>query len=355
MITDATIAVLDACNARCVMCDIWQHKDKDYLKPEEYRRLPATLKHVNVGGGEPFMRKDLPELLWVIKETCPNVRMVLSTNGFQPRVVEKMISKMPEVAIRVSLDGVGALHDQVRRIKDGYNKVLETIQILKTAGVKDLGIGATASKVNQHRFYEIKELADRLGVQFTCAVVHNSETTFGNHAEIEAEVPVIKPELEKIKDSFLDSAKPKDWARGYFVDTLIDYLDRKPRPLPCTAADNFFFLQSNGDVYPCNILNIKMGNIRQETVEEILARHQKTKEACSKCNQCWMICTVVPILRKNPSKPLAWVIKNKLAYELNRLTNGKKNGKCQEPVQVNAAEVSAKAKQKLEEVETIEV
>ena len=354
MITDATIAVLDACNARCVMCDIWQHRDKDYMKPEEYRRLPSTLKHVNIGGGEPFMRKDLPELLWAIKETCPQVRMVLSTNGFQPRVVEKMILQMPEIAVRVSLDGVGALHDQVRRIKDGYNKVMETIQILKTAGVKDLGIGATASKVNQHRFYEIKKLADRLKVEFTCAVVHNSETTFGNHSDIEAEVPVVRPELVKIKESFLASAKPKDWARGYFVDTLIDYLDKKPRPLPCTAADNFFFLQSNGDVYPCNILNLKMGNIREETVEEIFARNQKIKEDCAKCNQCWMICTVVPILRKNPAKPLAWVVKNKLAYQLNKLTNGKENGNYHQPVQAEVPQTCASEDAKMEEVETIE-
>jgi len=355
MITDATIAVLDACNARCVMCDIWQHKDKDYLQPEEYRRLPSSLKHVNIGGGEPFMRKDLPELLWVIKETCPQVRMVLSTNGFQPRVVEKMIPKMPEVAIRVSLDGVGALHDQVRRIKDGYNKVLETIQILKTAGVKDLGIGATASKVNQDRFYEIKKLADRLKVQFTCAVVHNSETTFGNHSEIEAEVPVVKPELEKIRDSFLGSGKPKDWARGYFVDTLIDYLDKKPRPIPCTAADNFFFLQSNGDVYPCNILNLKMGNLREETVEEIFARNQEIKADCAKCNQCWMVCTVVPLLRKNPVKPLAWVAKNKIAYQLGKLKNGQNGGPPESPASSTKVTAPRASEPEVEEVETIEV
>jgi MoaA/NifB/PqqE/SkfB family radical SAM enzyme len=250
---------------------------------------------------------------------------------------------------------VGALHDEVRRIKDGYNKVLETIQILKTAGVKDLGIGATASKVNQHRFYEIKELADRLGVQFTCAVVHNSETTFGNHFDIEAEVPVVRPELVKIKDSFLASSKPKDWARGYFVDTLIDYLDRKPRPVPCTAADNFFFLQSNGDVYPCNILNIKMGNIREETVEQIFARHQKTKEACSKCNQCWMVCTVVPLLRKNPTKPLAWVVKNKIKYELGKSTHGHQNGQGSRPIQAELPSVSAPKKVEMEEAETIVV
>jgi MoaA/NifB/PqqE/SkfB family radical SAM enzyme len=353
MITDATIAVLDACNARCVMCDIWQHKDKNYLMPEEYRRLPSTLKHVNIGGGEPFMRKDLPELLWVIKETCPQVRMVLSTNGFQPRVVEKMIAKMPEIAIRVSLDGVGALHDEVRRIKDGYNKVLETIQILKTAGVKDLGIGATASKVNQHRFYEIKELADKLKVQFTCAVVHNSETTFGNHTEIEAEVPVVKPELEKIRNSFLVSGKPKDWARGYFVDTLIDYLDKKPRPIPCTAADNFFFLQSNGDVYPCNILNLKMGNLREERIEEIFARNQKIKSDCAKCNQCWMICTVVPLLRKNPVKPLAWVAKNKLAYQLGKPSNGKNGSSAVSSPSPNPVTEVKSATPELEEVETL--
>ncbi len=56
---DAVIAVTYRCNARCAMCGIWKSQPGPDLPPEVYRKLPSSLRDVNLTGGEPFLRDDL--------------------------------------------------------------------------------------------------------------------------------------------------------------------------------------------------------------------------------------------------------------------------------------------------------
>ena len=60
MPVDAVLAVTYRCNARCTMCGIWSSKPVAELPPAAYARLPASLRDVNLTGGEPFLRDDLP-------------------------------------------------------------------------------------------------------------------------------------------------------------------------------------------------------------------------------------------------------------------------------------------------------
>jgi len=48
---EAVIAVTLKCNARCVMCNIWKNKPIGEVKPEFYRKLPSSLKEINITGG----------------------------------------------------------------------------------------------------------------------------------------------------------------------------------------------------------------------------------------------------------------------------------------------------------------
>jgi hypothetical protein len=38
---------------------------------------------------------------------------------------------------------------------------------------------------------------------------------------------------------------------------------------PCSAGFNYFFIRSNGDVYPCPLIRVKLGNIKQSRVEDL--------------------------------------------------------------------------------------
>ena len=79
--TDAIIAVTYKCNSKCVMCDILKKPVCEEIDVHSYTKLPSSLKYINVSGGEPFLRKNLPEVITVLNETCNNPRIGISTNG----------------------------------------------------------------------------------------------------------------------------------------------------------------------------------------------------------------------------------------------------------------------------------
>lgn len=68
----------------------------------------------------------------------------------------------------------------------------------------------------------------------------------------------------------------------------------KERFLPCTAGSKSFFLDSTGNIYPCLIMDHKLGNIREESFETIWESNKayEAREIVSnlKCPTCWLEC-----------------------------------------------------------------
>ena len=164
----AFLAVTLLCNSRCVMCDIWQNKGLDYLPLEIYRKLPDSLEMIDITGGEPFLRPDIPELAAVLHETCPKARLLITTHGFMTEKIENQLEALlkadPGIAFRVSLDGLGKVHEEIRRIPQAFEKVLETLALLQKNGVKDLGIIFTLMKQKRGDIVNISSLSGLIGI-----------------------------------------------------------------------------------------------------------------------------------------------------------------------------------------------
>jgi MoaA/NifB/PqqE/SkfB family radical SAM enzyme len=312
----AVIAVTLGCNSRCKTCDIWMIKPEGEMQPDDYRRLPRSLTHLNVSGGEPFLRDDLPAIVRAMHETVPRARIVFSTNGILPdRIVGLMgeIRKdVPEAAVRISIDGVGEAHDETRGVPGNYDRCLETMEGLRRIGVSDLGVSATASQHNPGEVARVQELAIELGVEFVVGVAHSSPTYFGDQVGSAADPAATAHELARIRDRELGSRSVKKWFRAYFTDGLIDQLEGRRRRMPCYAIELHFYLDPHGNVYPCNARQERLGNLLEHTYEELVARNQELLEDVRRCHDCWMSCTVSPGMRQHPWKPALWVLGAKL-------------------------------------------
>ncbi|EKD42897.1 MAG: radical SAM protein, partial [uncultured bacterium] len=120
---DCVLALTYNCNARCNMCDIWKIKNSPELTLEDVSKLPSSLRDVNLSGGEPFLRRDLPEIVAAVRKACPKARMVISTNGFLTPVIDKAMDKIlqiaPDIGVAISIDGIGEMHNTVRGIPGG--------------------------------------------------------------------------------------------------------------------------------------------------------------------------------------------------------------------------------------------
>jgi radical SAM protein with 4Fe4S-binding SPASM domain len=315
---DAVLAVTYRCNARCVMCDIWKDYPPDVLQPSDYDRLPTTLKYVNISGGEPFLRNDLPEIIRVVLRRSPQAQIVISTNGFLPNRVKNQMAEIvefcPQIGIGFSVDGLDETHLKIRGIAGGFQKIMESIQICHDLGVTNMRLAFTASRDNIGDFRKVYELANEMGMEFTCGVAQDSSHYFRRQGNITVENEPLRQELEYIVSSELRSNSPKRWLRAYFESGLYDFAAGGSRLQRCSAGSSFFFMDSYGNIYPCNVLDEPMGNLREQTFEEIWFSKDadKTRDVVAGCpNGCWMVCTARTSMLENKGEVLGWIAKNK--------------------------------------------
>ena len=299
------------------MCNIWQLPPSEELSPADYRRLPPTLRDVNITGGEPFLRDDLVEVVHTIDEHCRRPRIVISTNGLQRRRImhaaPELVKIGRHVGIAVSLDGIGEQHDEIRGVKGGFEKVIETLTQLRTIGYRNVRVAFTAQRSNIKHLGAVYDLSRQFGYQFTTSVAQNSEFYFFTDENQRVEAAELENELTYVMRKELRSWNPKKWLRAYFYAGVLRYNAVGERILGCLAGRDSFFMDPDGTVYPCLTLNRPMGNLREQAFEEIWSGQaaEGIRRAVRTCGEpCWMICTVRASLKRNPSKPVKWIVGN---------------------------------------------
>ena len=303
-------AITYKCNAKCDFCDIWRSEETSELPLEYYKKLPR-MNAVNITGGVPFMRKDIVDVVNIFDQISD--RILISTNGLMTERIVDLVKKMPPVAVRISIDGIQKTHDMIRGIPGCFNKSMNTLNRLKSEGLKDLGISFTINDYNYKDLLSVYKLSEEIGVQFTTTVVHSSDVYFGHDKSRLKKRNEIKNEIHKLVNKHLRSKVPKQWVRAYFVDGLVDYVDQNIRRLTCTAGRNFFYLDPTGQVHACHLINRPLGNIREDTFEDIISSGRKKMMISANCHiNCWMVCTSKSDFKANIFKVSKWIIINKM-------------------------------------------
>src|SRR4030095_4184244 len=141
------------CDARCTMCNNWKRGNrKEDMSLEQIdgvfdHDFWGAVENLNISGGEPTTRNDLPEMVEMFQRRLPRLRKIgINTTGLTParaipmltRIVKFCAEKELRISTRVSLDGIGDVHDQVRAVKNGFDKASKTIDAMQ-ALAKDYG------------------------------------------------------------------------------------------------------------------------------------------------------------------------------------------------------------------------
>jgi Fe-coproporphyrin III synthase len=304
---DIVIAVTYRCNSRCRMCNIWQTKDfSGEMALADFANLPVNLKNINLSGGEPFLRMDLPEIAAAIKKRCPKARITISSNGFATEIIlakmKEIIKFDPEITVAISLDGVGKAHEEIRGIEGGFEKTMATLRGLKALGVKNLRLAFTVGDYNIAELKKVYELSKTEGVEMTLAAVHSSENFFKKANEIKS-AEAVAAELGWLLKKEISSWSLKRWLRAYFIYGLIVFVRTGERVLPDYSGVLNCFIDPQGNIYPCDISLSQIGNLK-----EGFALRRIGVKACS---HSWMICTAREAMRRHWFKVGMWIFKNK--------------------------------------------
>lgn len=320
----AVVAVTYRCDSRCIMCNIWKAGGGEELPPEVFGRLPASLAVINITGGEPFLRQDLAELIRVIKKKCRSARMVISTNGLRPHSMEAQLKEImrfePGIGVRISLDGMGKMHDVVRGTSGAYDRAMESAEVLNKLEIEDRGFAFTILDRNAHQLKAVYDLSRTLGMQLAVSIAQGSAIYFQiEGVEPKVDASVICGHLEQVVSDQMRRWNVKDWFRAYLLEGLYSFYKGKSPLLGCSAADDFFFLDPAGNIYICPMLDMKLGNIRESPFEDVwnsAATCEARKYAASCPRRCWMACTVTPFIKRHLLSVLLWIAVKKTRAHL---------------------------------------
>jgi len=310
------------CNARCQMCDVWQSPT---LKSEEFNpaileKIPGGMTRLNITGGEPMLRDDILDIARILDKKTG--RLEISTNGYFTERIVKVCEQFPKITIRVSVEGLPKINDEMRGIKNGFDHALRTILKIKAMGLEDIGFGVVISDRNCSDLLELYTLCSSMGIEFGNATMHNSFYfhKFDNEiVDVDKTVAQMKCFIHALLTSRRSNLRMrvKDWARAYLNWGLMRYIEGKARQLSCGAATDTFFIDPWGMIIACNgsASPWVLGDLKTQSFDEIWRSPQaeEVRRKVKECRRnCWMTGTAVPAMRKNIWMPLSWITKNKL-------------------------------------------
>jgi MoaA/NifB/PqqE/SkfB family radical SAM enzyme len=297
-----TLFVTGACNLRCRHCFHWKEVAAGVSGPalDEVERLAASaagmgpLLWVSFGGGEPFLRADLPELGRAFGKRGLR-HLAIPTNGLvkhQHETVERLVVENPDtfVSIAVSFDGPPEIHDSIRQVPGGHARSMDAVRrfLAQKRGRDNLGVGVilTVTKENQDALAEhLEELVRELRPDNVTINLARGDALDRSLLEVEPdrylEVVAAKKRLQAkgVLGYFDFPLKRLAAARDHLMYSHVARIARgdRSRHLPCTAGVLSAVVFEDGSVHPCEILGKPLGNLRDHDWD--LARLWNTARA----------------------------------------------------------------------------
>jgi MoaA/NifB/PqqE/SkfB family radical SAM enzyme len=304
-----SLEITHRCICRCSMCNIWKIPPQvQELELFDWLQLLSSpelryLRELDLTGGEPFLRNDLGELLQGICDlqpiNFPELRtLAITTNGIlTDRILEltrEIIGPLRDrgidLVLACGMDAAGELHDRIRGFPGAWKRLQETLSGLKSLRKAHpnlvLGIKTTIVPSNAHELGRIADYAEENGL-FTiispCIITSNR---FGN-SDREFDLRFSPEELEIIIH-FYES--PRSAWSGH-REVLLGYLKTGRMKKPCSAGFNTLFVRHNGEVFPCPIIPVSLGNIRDRTLGNLFwspaaDRFRKKVGSFTECSVC---------------------------------------------------------------------
>ena len=294
-----TLSVTNACQSRCKTCNIWAtHRKscggdpariKDELTLAEIEKTFKSIGHVyfmNISGGEPFLRADLPEIVNIADRELTPAVIHIPTNALLPARIEKMTSEMLQtlsrngrgtlLTVKPSFDGIGTMHDDIRGVPGNFEKLTDTLgrlhELKMQHGNLEVGLGTVISSYNADQIEKLAEFAHSQGVDSYISEIAELRSEMFNMNE------PITPSADDYERAIglFSAISRKNLAHGgklgkmtqsfrlVYYDMVVRTLKERRQTLPCYGGISNAHISPYGDVWACCVLAYEqsMGNLR---------------------------------------------------------------------------------------------
>jgi radical SAM family uncharacterized protein len=290
------------CNLACKMCPFWKRSSEDLSTWQEKAILRKIYDSGVCGiafeGGEPLLRKDLPEILAYSRALPLHTSLITNGTLLKSRIDE--VAPYINGVVYVSIDGLEETHDTIRGVSGCFKKAIQGINAAKKR--VPVTINTTIMAENIDEIEGIVKMAKELDVGISLSLAHEYHSANASAPSAVQSIAAAQRLLEMKKKGyplvnstnyFRVMAKEKNWKC-------------KPWALINVGAEGRMVL-------PCYVRNqyAPSGSILDRNIKPIIAGFNwKETSNCVKCN---LHCYVEPslVLSWDLHTYLDWVFRAK--------------------------------------------
>ena len=275
--------ITNKCNLNCLHCSN-ENKEKDLSLNQCFKIIESINKehifHVNISGGEPFLRKDLFHILKRLKEN--EISFDIYSNGtlIDPNIISNLKLIKPK-RVFLSLDGLEKTHNFIRR-KKCFDRVVKSLKMLKKAKI-NTGVTITLMKNN------IKELDNLIKFLIKNKIENlmiNDLMPSGNAKEDYLKKRLNKQELKKAVNII---SRYKKYL-NIDSEVLIDFSFKKTYKNSFCGVNRFVARVTNdGKLTPCSFINENYGPMLKINFQKDFWNNRnllKLNKLNKKCTDC---------------------------------------------------------------------
>jgi len=294
------------CNLRCKHCyrtegNVQPLSFEDVVKViEQYKALRKKYNkkhgikkrgHINITGGEPFIREDIKEILKYMGENRKEFSYGVLSNG--SLIDEEIMSLLKETEVsfvQLSIDGDEKTHDNLRASGD-YKRVFAMAEKLQKNGIRTY-ISFTANKDN---FKYLPEVAKECRKRKITKLWSDRIVPIGTGESLK--------DLAVTKEVLPDYLKSLKKARGGFItrklfpktsvtmNRALQFMDSDGDMYSCSAGGSLVTVDEFGNIMPCRRMPIICGNVLETTLEKVYFEDETFKKlrewnVPKECSEC---------------------------------------------------------------------
>ncbi|MBI2264118.1 MAG: radical SAM protein [Armatimonadetes bacterium] len=268
------LAITQACPLRCKHCiNASGKRGPDELSSQDLVSLVDQMAALgiwglSIGGGEPFARKDLLDILDHASRRLVHTELV--TNGILiTKEKAKKLARLSLKSLGVSVDGSSEEINDAIRGKGAFKKALRGIQFLKEEGCKNVVLRVTTTRSVLSELKSFRSLAEKIGcdeVRFKVPVFHGR---IGENDSLMPTYDECKQAFELLSEEFGGNGP----SVSFPVESrnLLEHTGLFSN-FGCSAGQVRAYLDSLGNLYPCSLLGEEKmcaGNIRHRGLKEM--------------------------------------------------------------------------------------
>jgi polysaccharide pyruvyl transferase WcaK-like protein/sulfatase maturation enzyme AslB (radical SAM superfamily) len=255
------------CNHKCVMCNIHEIKKKDEVAVDDLEHILSdplftNIESIGLSGGEPFMKKDLVEVISVLVRKLKSLRhFSINSNGQLPNRIKSWLPLIQELCLEhnvefnvvLSMDGVGEVHNEVRGRPNAWDQIEKSFEFVRENEMTP-SILMTIHKRNYQDVFNVFAYSLHNGIvpYFGIATVIER---LGNE-DIHDQFAISKQDRYYIWEFYQNLSKDKRFGvnKRIWYDMLsYQLLYSLKRKASCVAMNKGVYLSDGGKVSYCGV------------------------------------------------------------------------------------------------------